>query len=562
MKHKRSGKYVYKLHSKDIRKAKYNVSLPLSEAMRNNQEAIITLGDSQIMRFIDSLNGDLENDNKTRRIKSEIKYLRGIKTTNSTKAKLQVLYEELYNLQFCKDYICVVMDSNKDYDLLNKNGFSVNGIEYTRLLGTNGGIKQSTIVYVSKRLYDALKTKIDNGRNKDIKLVPAKLEAYQALVCSGSVPVPKPRGIIVVGDCITHFKDDVIVLDDSNGGEPTLTYVDDYEVEHNNSDGFGLMMPEYARNVNKDLTGNDTVLSGFNSRYAWNKGMVYAFDFVDFAEKVANTYEIVDAWGDKRDVREADVILTTSMLKLWDSYDSWEDYYNNCELNGYEFSATKTTPEELEHVHTLNYQFLQSYDLTDDELRELVQPTIDNLKDVIGMDYRKSLLFLSGMALNKDSAISSFEDDNCDYVTKALMLEPKMIQDPYIIKRIKSMANKKINDAKKGVIAVEANYAMVGGDPFALCQSMFGLAVTGLLKSGELYHRYFTDKGADELVCFRAPMTNANNIRKLRLNKSIECAYWFRFIKTAVIINAWDTTCDALNGANLYKLAHCTVTYS
>ena len=41
-----------------------------------------------------------------------------------------------------------------------------------------------------------------------------------------------------------------------------------------------------------------------------------------------------------------------------------------------------------------------------------------------------------------------------------------------------------------------------------------------------------------------------NNIRKLKLNKSEECAYWYRYIKTAIILNAWDTTCDAMNGSD------------
>lgn len=46
---------------------------------------------------------------------------------------------------------------------------------------------------------------------------------------------------------------------------------------------------------------------------------------------------ITDAWGDQRDIRDADIILTTSMLKLWDSYDGFEDYYENCKKNDYDF---------------------------------------------------------------------------------------------------------------------------------------------------------------------------------------------------------------------------------
>mgnify|MGYP000270166550 CR=1 FL=1 len=62
-----------------------------------------------------------------------------------------------------------------------------------------------------------------------------------------------------------------------------------------------------------------------------------------------------------------ELILTTSMLKLWDSYDNCEDYVRNCLANGYTFGIAKTCPKELEQERTLNYQFIQSYDLSDDD---------------------------------------------------------------------------------------------------------------------------------------------------------------------------------------------------
>ena len=40
---------------------------------------------------------------------------------------------------------------------------------------------------------------------------------------------------------------------------------------------------------------------------------------------------IKDAWGVERDVRDFDVILTTSMVKLWDSYDSLEHFKQCCD---------------------------------------------------------------------------------------------------------------------------------------------------------------------------------------------------------------------------------------
>ena len=105
--------------------------------------------------------------------------------------------------------------------------------------------------------------------------------------------------------------------------------------------------------------------------------MAFTFDYVDFADKVADgKYIIKDAWGNDFDVRDVELILTTSMVKLWDSYDSCEDYVKNSLSNGYTFGIAKTCPKELESEHSLNYQFIQSYDLSDDEIEELIARTI------------------------------------------------------------------------------------------------------------------------------------------------------------------------------------------
>ena len=553
MEQKSCLKLIYKVHSKQLRKARWKLNLPLEVAMVDCPETVVSLNDSQLLRFIDELNGVTDLDNKVKSIQRKIRLEKKKPRSRETRALIKNLYEALYSLQFQKDYVCVIMDSNKDYDRANL-GFSINGIRYKRFLGTNGGIKNSTIVYVNEELYPELKRRLDNGRKKDVPLVPAKLEAYQALICSGSTPLPPPRGIIVVKDCITHFKDNVILINDEGDGEPDMTAIQDYEIEHNDSDGYGLMLPDYSRKVNEYLTGDgEHTLAGMNTRYAFTKGMVYTFDFVEFAEKVAGTFEITDVWGDKRDIRDADVILTESMLKLWDSYDSWEDYYENCQKNHYQFSTPKITPQKLEGVRNTNYQFLQSYSFTDDELRELCQPTIDEIQGVLGMDYRKSIVFLTGFGLNEDNAYS----DNFDNCVKALMIEPAMINDPFIRRRIWNMITKRIEMAKRGAIRVNANFAMISGDPYALCQSMFGLEITGILKAGELYHKYWIDKGSDELACFRAPMTCHNNIRRLKLNKSEEAAHWYQYIDTAAILNCWDTTCDAMNGADKDNSQNC-----
>lgn len=535
---------VYKIHSRRIKNAKYNLVLPLKEAINNNDD-VVSLADSQCMRWLHELNNVRDLDIKIKEIRKQIRRIKKQEKSRQNSASIRMLYDCLYQLQYQQDYLLIIMDSDSDYDRLCDKCI-VNGVEYVRLLGTSGGVKKSTIVFINKDKHDIIQQRIDNGRDKTKPIIPAKLEAYQGLVCSASIPLPEPKGFIVVQDCITHFTDDVITLNDEADGEPVMEYVDGYEIEHNDSDGYGFMSPEYSKKVNGYLNGDyEHIIAAMNTRYAFEKGICATFDYVDFAENVAGTYYIKDAWGDIRDVREADIILTTSMLKLWDSYSCWEEYYENCKKNHYEFSATKTSPAELEKVRTTNYQFLQSYDFTDEEIYELCKPTIDEINDVLGMDYRRTLAYLTGDSMS--IRLLSKTDNN---FIKALMIDKEMINDPFVRKRVHAMIEKQIERAKKGTILVNGNYAIITGDLYALAQSMFGLEVTGLLKRGEIYHKTWIDKGSDEVVCFRAPMTCHNNIRKVKVVHNEEMDYWYKYADTVMVMNAWDTICDAMNGSD------------
>ena len=496
-----------------------------------------------MLRWIDELNGITDADIQAREIKQEIKRIRKEPNNVQNRRVIKQLYTKLDKLQYKPDYMCLIIDKEKDYYRACR-GFSINGIKYKRLLGTNGGIKNSTIVFVSEKHADELRRRIDNGRNPDAELVPAKLEAYKALTCSASTPVSLPNGILVVDDCETEFLSDIIYLTDEGDGEPVMEMRKNEKIQMDASDGYGIMLPSLADKWSEEL-GLDYRVSGVNTRFSFEKGMVFTFDFVDFADKVAKKYIVKDAWGNEVDIRNVELVLTTSMVKLWDSYESCEDYINKSIENGYTFGIAKTCPKELETERNLNYQFIQSYDLDDNDIEELISPTMNEIKDVLGGDWRKTVLFLKGAGLNADN-IGRIDDD----FIKAIMIDPRMVDDPFVQSTIYQLIRNRINEAKVGVLKVHGNYSIVSGDPYTLCQSIFGLELTGLLKDGEIYNQYWADRGADRLACFRAPMTCHNNIRLVRPADNEQVRYWYQYMTTCTIFNSWDTAASALNGCD------------
>ena len=126
-----------------------------------------------------------------------------------------------------------------------------------------------------------------------------------------------------------------------------------------------------------------------------------------------------------------------------------------------------------------------------------------------------------------------------------------MAKDPYVRSKIHELICKRINQAKIGVLkSPQSNYQILSGDPYLLCQSMFGLEKTGLLKRGEFFSNYWTSLGIYRVASFRAPMICHNNIRIFDLKATEEMKKWYQHMGEVCISNAWDCTCQALCGAD------------
>ena len=556
-KQKKLQQYVFKINSTLLRKNNWNLTLPLNRA-RNTTGLVVALADSQILSWINELNGTEDYDIQAKEIKRQIKEIKNQPVSRSNKTKISNLYKQLYRLQFKEDYLCVIMDKKSDYDRANQ-GFYVNGIKYLRLLCTTGGVKTSTVVYVSERLHTELKKRIENGKNNEVKLVPAKLGAYEALAASGSLEVswpkdkyaPIPGGIIVIRDAFTEFHADLINIDDSDRTqEPIVQFTPNQLVKNNCSDGCSMMLPSLSRRWNGELNDDyEHTMSGCNLRCAWTKGMTFTFDYIKFAEEIVGAsddcpekYLITDVWGHQRDIRDSELIITESQLKLWSCYESWEDYYYKCLENKYTIRVAKTAPHEVDVVRQLNYQFIQSLNLSDADIKELISPTVNEIKDTIGLDPRKSIVYLCGKNLKAENI------KYADAAARALMANPDTINDPYIRNRIKKMINKRIREAKIGVLDVSGNFQIISGDIYALCESMFGLEVCGLLKAGEIYSKYWKDCNVNRVMCARAPMSNEHSLVSQDICYDDKVEYWFKYMDTVAVVNAWDTMPMALNG--------------
>ena len=450
----------------------------------------------------------------------------------------QILNKPINEIDFSQYIFVPEVENKADFKRITSKGVKVNGILFKRFVGTPNGLKHNTLMFVNTEILDELNRRVDCGR-KEIPIIPSKLEAYKSLSCSASQPICSPKGILVVPDCITHIVEDVINIDDSSDAEePEVQYIKDKEIENTVTDGFSICTVEYMQRVSESL-GLDYLPGGVCLRNAWFKGMLYPFPIMEFFEKYYEKDTVKDIWGKEHNIHDIEMITTESSLKLWKAYESIDDYVSLTEENGFTWAVTKISPKELDEQRELNYQYLQSYEFDDEDIEELCAPTVKYLKDALCGDYESTIKFLG---------ISSNSDPNT--WQRALYENSYMLGDPFIIDSVYRMIRKKIDNAKIGKLLADGNYQILSGDPYALMQSICGMEITGLLGAGECYSKYWIDKGVNEIVTFRSPMTSHNNIRKLRLKSNGETKYWYQYMNTIFITNGFDSCCQAWNGAD------------
>lgn len=536
---------------------KWELQISLQELKSNNQ--MVGLASSYITRTLDVITNSNYSEEKVVELKSKIKVLSKEKTNAKIRQEMKNLHKELFGQLYIPHLCCIHIDKSSHYDRLNK-GFTISvydeetgeilsSINFKRLLSTSASIKKSEVFYVNEEYKNTLMQYVNCERDEEVKFVPAKLSAYQALTMSSSNPVTNTYNVCVVNDVEREITTSVLELDDSKQEEPIIRQIDDYKMELNCSDGFGFIDEGIASQWANDLL-LDYVPSCFITRHAFCKGVLARFPFKEYAHE-HGINSITDIWGKEWNVDEVDIVLTTSMLKLANCYSSWDDYYMKTQKYLYTFSVTKYTPKNHDIERTTNYQFIQAMDWTDEDIKGFLKPSLDEIKAIKGADWRESLVYLRGMSLNEESKVL-----RSDYTT-ALMIEPRIIEDSYVRTSINNMIKKRLDDCKKGTVKVRGNYQTVIIDPILLVQNMLGLPLNPLLGEGEYYSDFWNQLGVDYVVSMRAPQVSYSNIARMKLKNTEEMRKWYRYLDKMFILNGCDATCARMSGCDCDRLSHC-----
>ena len=578
--------YVRKFHSSRLKEFNYCIHNTFDESKTNNE--IIGLAESQMLRTLNDIeNRIIDRDKlelliKTRdkykysltyqqrrknkiapKIKRKLLYLKSrqkhLSYSDNTRKLFNRLYEKyvtistntkefnriqdkINRMMFNKDYVTVVMDNKQQYKHLYEHGFYLNGERYSRMSCGAGQARVSTVVFGKDKVLPELEKRLNNGRNENKKFSPSKFNAYYGLYSSATKLVSEPKFIVVKDyENVTSFMCNY-VSENSWKVDDTITVKELKDTPMNRTDGMGLISYKQALKWSQEL-GLDYVPSQFCIRQSFIKGMLCVFPIHEFCEEKNDGNYLVDTiYKDKNglpikaDLRDYDVIISESQFKLWDSFDSIETYLENCHKNKLKWGVALTSPKEANRILKLNYQFIQTLDLNQEQVELLASQFVDWLQRVSYDDVYYMLLFLLGIN-NTEEKITDFLKFTENYWIKALVLNHKVKNDKYIRTKIRELIKVKIQNACKGDIFVDGNFQVIVSDPYGFMQHVCGQKVTGLLKKGKSYSNYWNERGVTKVDAMRSPLTYLSEHVVLDLQKDEETEKWYRYCKLGIILN-------------------------
>ena len=569
--------FVAKFNSGRLADKNFNINRNLKD-LRIKQE-LVALADSQVLRTIRRIryNRDVEcvqyNKSDLDELIKEKKFLiKSGKLQNSL--KIRKITEQINEMLYVPEYVLVVMENLGHYRSMIKNGLYINGKKYVRLLASAGMCRVNTVCFIREDFYEEVNICLENNYNKSIKMTPHKFNAYYALASTASYTVSTPKTLLVP-DCEIEMTKRVDWVEKVNLEDVKSEYRELFNKEKINSydkklpfnlfDGGGLISVEKAKEWAEELE-LDYIPSVFIIRSVYIKGCLFTMDFRRFA-KENNVEWVEDYYGNKQYIKDADIILTESQFKLCKAYNSMEEYQQCCDMNFNYWGVARVSPKVDDNYTTSNYQFLQVLDLEDKDVEELCRDTSEWLKGVAGLDRNSALLFMMGTLCDtEDSEIrenpKKLFDITSDNLSRALMVNKKMIEDEYIRQTIVYAINKKIKEAYIGKLILRGCFSTMIPDPYALMQWALGgnsnlgkirrvmvegeegeyedvlqgrnLEVKGLLKEGEHYSKYWNERGVDKGVAMRSPLTWCSEVNEMKYIKNEKTEEWYKYLDSGI----------------------------
>ena len=526
------------------------------DAKENNE--IVSVGDNLVFHKIREYNNDLRTPIEIyNRIHILYKIRDNLKKDVNSKEnseKLNNIQDSIINELFVKDIINIEVINKKHYKDIAINGFIMNGIKYKQLCCGSGQLRRDTVTFVNESLYDYLMKSLMCGvQDRVKKMNRGKFSAYFALSFSSAIWVTTPR-ICVIPDYETTIPNQSVdYINSDSSGKKYVIPNKIMDIKLNSADGMGLISPQMSEVWSQDIGLNYNACQ-FIIRSAFVKGCLSTFDFSSYAKQVCGVRTIKSIYGEEFDVDDIDIILTESMFKMHQFYNSCKEYEYFHRKNNLKWGVSRYNKLYDDDYSLLNYQYIQNNNLSNEDISNLLDPTINWFKKICSGDLKYSLLYSTGCKdsptfIDNDENFSESNDDINSLIsqsgslfTKVIIKNSSMFADGYIQKKLYDSIKESFRKAKIGRVWVHGNYQFMVSDPIPLLRNVLGLSPEGLIPANHIYSNYWNlqlHKG--ELDLCRSPMVDRHEHNIVNLINNSELQYWYQYLYSGIIYSIYDT---------------------
>lgn len=541
---------IYKLTTSFICQNNLNIQkYPLKQAGADG--ALVSIGDNILLDRIRDYRGDKRS---YKEIFSDVENMRRAlrkAKTEGDERKVKILNQFLLKTLFVPDIVNVEASTKGEFRKVAHAGFYLNGNRYVTFTAGAGQLRRNTVTFIKEDLAQPMFKLLCCGLDERVKEINiAKFSAYFALTSSSIMWVDTPRCCVIKDfeTVIPKQKVDWICKKENGEGYVEERIID---VPLNSADGQGLISPEmaarWAQNMNLDY-----VPSQFVVRSAYIKGNFPVFDFREYAHKHGIT-TITDKYGVTYNIDEIDCLISESQFKMHKYYKSWQEYLSYTESGGIKWGVARYNKEEDPIWSQINYQFIQLLDIDDEGIKELLQPTIDWIQKICSGDTLYSLLYCFG-GFNGDDEIvyNDVYTRAQNLAMKAVVKDPRFLQDTYVQRKIYRNIVEAINRAKIGKIWARGNYQFAISDPIAQCRSALGLDPKGEIPADNIYSAFWNNLGPPgEVMVGRNPCIDEHELNPCKIYRSEEADYWYQHIKSGIIFSIYDTSVCRMEDSDL-----------
>ena len=503
---------------------------------------IVSIGDNIVFQQIRYMRGDIRSHEDLFGYIQKLRNNMHLYKKKGQYKEASILDRRITDVLFVKDIINVVVDKKKsDFHQFRTKGFYVNGIHYVYLCSGSGQIRRNTATFINEELAAPLIKTVNCGLDeKTNEFVLAKYSAYFALAFSSILWVRTPRVCVIKDFCHTLPNEPVDFICKNEKGE-SIIEKRNLDIELNCADGQGLIDPAFAKLWSEDMHLTYVPCS-FVARSCFIKGNLATFDFKEYAH-THGISTIRDRWGKEHNIDEIDVLLSESQFKTYKYYSSWEEYQSYATAGNIHWGVARYNKREDPEYVLANYQYIQALTLSNDDIKQLIQPTVDWINDICSGDPLTTLLYCFG-ASSSGAEYGGLYSKAQTNAMKAVVKNIDFLKDTYVQRKIYKNITESINHAKLGKIWIRGNYQFMVADPVAQCQAALGLPTTGVVGKDQVWSKFWADRKPDGGVIdlCRSPMIDQHehNPSQLLVHND-DADYWLRHLYSGIVYSTWDT---------------------